>query len=344
MTDLKRKDILSLHRMIEESGLIVTVSHTHPDGDAVGSSLALARWLTSLGKQAISIFPDPINDSLAFLPLEDSVIIHSENPSAAEEAVQKADLLICLDFNSFSRVEALAPTLGGAKCRKVLIDHHINPDRPSFDLCFSETEISSASELLFWILMEMPENEGDANKLPGGSADALMAGMTTDTNNFANSVWPSTFNMASMLLGAGVDRDGILSRILQSYRENRLRLLGHILQDLMVTTPEGAAWFILDRDTILRYDVREGETEGFVNIPLTAGSVRMSVFLKQENGLFRVSVRSKKGTSANAFAIKYFHGGGHENAAGGKLYFPGDIAEPSGAAAYLEKAIKEFLG
>ena len=182
-----------------------------------------------------------------------------------------------------------------------MIDHHLNPDRASFELVFSETEVSSASELLYQVLLALP-GVGSAERLPLDVLTPLMAGMTTDTNNFANSVFPGTLRMASELIAAGVDRDRILSDLYNNYRENRLRLMGYLLSDNLVITPEGAAVMILDKETQERFGFRQGESEGFVNIPLAVSDVKISLFLTEEDGKFRVSIRSKRGISANKLA------------------------------------------
>ena len=167
--------------------------------------------------------------------------------------------------------------------------------------------------------------------------------MTTDTNNFANSVFPSTLQMASELLASGVDRDAILQQVYQSYRENRVRLMGYMQSENLTLLPGGGAYMILTKAIQHRFDLQEGESEGLVNVPLSIGEVRLSVLLKEDEGHFRVSVRSKKGTSAQQLAQRYFHGGGHENAAGGKLFTGEDIPSPEKAADYVEQALKDFL-
>ena len=214
-----------------------------------------------------------------------------------------------------------------------------------FDLVFSVTEISSTAELLYHILMSCPEICGDASRLPVKAAEALLAGMTTDTNNFSNSVFPSTFRMASELLGAGIDRDAIVASLYNNYRENRFRLMGELLHKVMKITPEGAAYMIISKDLAKKYDLREGETEGFVNMALGIKNVRMSLLLKEEDDRFRVSVRSKRGISANRCAALYFNGGGHELASGGKLLKEKDLdgGGPEKAASYTERVTGKFL-
>ena len=172
---------------------------------------------------------------------------------------------------------------------------------------------------------------------------ALLTGMTTDTNNFANSVFPSTLEMASGLLRAGVDRDRILENLYQKGRENRLRLLGHLLSERLIVTPEGAAITIFREEDRKRFGILEGETAGFVNMPLSIGKVRISGFFKEEDGILRVSLRSKKPLSARELAVRAFHGGGHEQAAGGKILVPEDIPTMDAAGDYLIGIFKEYL-
>ena len=240
-------------------------------------------------------------------------------------------------MNGFSRAGDLEADLHACKARKVLIDHHLNPDLPSFDLVFSQERISSASELLYQVLQAL------GGELPLPVLTPLMAGMTTDTNNFANSVYPSTLQMASELLAAGVDRDALLDRLYHRYRENRLRAMGAYLDELLHITPDGVAYAVLDRSFLERFELQEGETEGFVNLPLGIDAVRLSVFLREADGHFRVSLRSKRGVQASRLAAEAFHGGGHECAAGGKLYFPEDISAPDRAADYIETRTARFM-
>lgn len=334
-------NILTLDKWIDEASFICTVCHTHPDGDAMGSSAAMYFYLTcTRGKKAVALLPDANPPSLDFLLQGVEALTGAESAAAA---IASCDLLICLDFNVLSRTESLCGACTSFPGRKVLIDHHHSPDVSSFDLCFSDTEVSSTCELLFDILMQTPGIDGDASRLPARTAYALMAGMTTDSNNFANSVFPGTLRMASALLEAGADREDILARLYSSGREQRLRAMGDILRNRMVITPEGAAVTVLTEDVLAGYGLLEGETEGFVNIPLEVKEVRLSIFARWENGVFRVSLRSKRGTSARELAVSVFHGGGHEQAAGGKILIPQDIPSPSAAAGYIASAAARFL-
>lgn len=336
-----------LDSLVSGASHISVAVHTHPDGDALGSGLALVGYLARCrGKDAVLLVPDSVPQTLSFIlkdfggcPVKDC----SDDPAGVFGRIAASDLLFCLDCSSFARTGAMESHLREATAPKVLIDHHLSPDREAFGTVFSETEVSSTCELLLGILKEMPDVHGDLRNLPDCSLRALLTGITTDTNNFANSVFPGTLEAVQGLMEAGVDRDAVLSDLYNHYRENRIRLMGYLLHENLTVTPEGAALMVLDRRIQKEFDFRQGETEGFVNLPLSIDGVRLSIFLTEEDDRFRVSVRSKRGTSANACASRYFHGGGHELASGGKLFFPGDIPSPEDAKAYILKVTREFL-
>lgn len=341
---ITKEKINALEGIIRRAKKIAVLSHMNPDGDAVGSCAAVASYLSeACGKDVKVVLPNAPGEPLAFITKripQDRLLIHAKSPEAAEKAIEDAEAILVLDLNRLERVSSEESAVRRAKAPKVLIDHHIGPEAEAFGLVFSKTDVSSACELIYQILMEIV---GDARKLPPTCAYALMCGMTTDSNNFANSVFPTTLQMASALLEAGVDRDGIVESAFNSYRTNRIRLLGHMLDQRLHVTPEGAAWMILTKEIKERFDYRDGETEGFVNVPLTAKDIRLSIFLSEEDDRFRVSIRSKKGTSARDLAGRFFNGGGHENASGGRLLVPDDLPEKGDVEAYVENALKEYL-
>ena len=408
MDFIHQEDIVTLKRWLASASYPVIVAHTHPDGDALGASSGLALYLRGMGKDVAVILPDTPPDNLRFiLPKGIPFLFHDEDPAGAEARIARADLIILADANAFTRTSTLEPFLKDSAARKVLMDHHLNPDTQSFGLVFSTPDISSASEVVYWLLKALTgkETEKETEKeieketeketegmcagepkapvFPGASAHllapgktgpsamreehsamcegplamckgssemwakgigaALMTGMTTDTNNFANSVFPSTFQMASELIAAGVDRDTLIGKIYQSYRENRVRLMGYMQSEELHILDNGTAYMVLTRDIQERFDMRDGESEGLVNVPLTIEKVRLSVLLKEDDGHFRVSVRSKKGTSAQQLAQRFFHGGGHENAAGGKMLIGEDIPSADAAPACLEQVLKDYL-
>lgn len=338
--NLTEEKINGLKALLQAATRVAVLSHTHPDGDALGSTAGLCIFLTEkLGKTVTCLLPDTPPEHLHFL-LAPGVpyFFHDRQPREAREAVQAADLVILLDCNAFRRTEGLEASLKESPAPKILIDHHLNPDSESFSLVFSTPEISSASELLYWIL----KTAYGPVDVPTG--EALLAGMTTDTNNFANSVYPSTFQMASELIAAGVNRDAILQKIYWSYRENRVRLLGYMQGEPLHILPCGASYMILTRAIQQRFDLREGESEGLVNMPMAIAQVRLSLLIKEEeDGIFRVSARSKSGTSAQNLAQRYFHGGGHENAAGGKIIPGEDFTPAQGIEAYVQHVLTEYM-
>ena len=234
------QDIQKLDAFIEGAKEIVITAHIHPDGDAAGSTNALLGYLRSRGKDnARIVYPEPLADTISFIAAGTDgrmLLDPLTSPEESMSAIAGADLIFCLDCNSFARTGPLEDAMRSSSARKVLIDHHLAPDSGAFDLVFSTPEVSSACELLYNVLLALPDVGGDVSRLPKPSAEALMAGMTTDTNNFSNSVYPSTFAMASGLLGAGVDRDGILQKLFNEYRENRLRMMGWLLYENMRIT------------------------------------------------------------------------------------------------------------
>ena len=335
------KETALLSAWIDEAKVITAVSHARPDGDAAGCCAAMVSYLAaSRGKDAAAILPDfpPVNVGFVFDPSQPLT-----EPAAVAARLARTDLLICLDFNTLSRTEGLEGLLRGCKCRKVLIDHHEEPALAEFDLAFSNTKVSSACELLYEVLKRMPDVDGDAAKLPAAAARALMTGMTTDTNNFANSVFPGTLQMASELLAAGVDRDFILDKIYFSERSNRLYAMGEMLSERMRILPEGAAVIVLPQQFFDRHGLQDGETEGFVNMPLAIRDVRLSILAREDGDWFRVSIRSKRGVSARMLAKTRFHGGGHEQASGGKVFIPQDVQDAVSVERYIMETTARFM-
>ena len=348
MQALSAQKISTLNSLIDNADMVSIVTHTHPDGDALGSGLAVKLYLEQVrGKKVIFCHEDNYSRSLNFLftsaELENEAFLKSEDKQF-RKALQGSDLIFCVDCNSFSRTEKFQKIFSGSKAPKVLIDHHLNPETESFDLCFSEIDISSASELVFHVLKAMPDIDGNLGKLPPRCLTAILTGITTDTNNFANSVYPSTLAAVAELIAAGVDRDAILEHVYNEYPEGRIRLIGQLLSEKLTITPEGGAYMILTRKMLRKYQLEEGDTQGIVNLPLAIKDVKLSILLREESHHFRVSLRSKEGVSANQMAKDYFHGGGHEKAAGGKLFCQRDIIAKFRAGAYLRRSIKAFLG
>ena len=336
------ENVASFKHILESSSKVTVVVHTHPDGDALGSGRAMADYLSlRLGKDARLIIPDRVPKTLNFLMEGFDVLDASMEPEAAETRIATSDLILILDLNELHRTEQLSGAIASSPATKVLIDHHLRPDTAPYRLVFSEPERSSTCELLYFILKEL--EDGCAGNIPASSLYALMTGMTTDTNNFANSVIPTTLLMASELLQAGVDRDDIIDKLYHCDTEQRLLSFADMISNHLVILPSGISYMVMTEEMQSAYGVDAGETEGLVNMPLKVDRVRMSIFIREDEGHFRVSIRSKRGLSARDMAAEFFHGGGHELAAGGKIFWPSDIPEKSAVAAYLEEIAARFL-
>ena len=212
--------------------------------------------------------------------------------------------------------------------------------------------ISQSDLLVILDLNELHRTEQLAPIISSSSARKILVdhhlrpqldGFFLATNNFANSVIPSTLQMAAELLQAGVDRDGIIDKLYHSDRQQRLMAFADMVANHLTILPSGISYMIMTSEMQDAYGTDAGETEGLVNVPLTMQKVRMSIFLREEGGLFRVSIRSKRGLSARNMAAEYFHGGGHELAAGGKIFWPQDIPSKEAASSYLEEIAARFL-
>lgn len=319
--------------------IITLLTHTHPDGDAIGSTTGLYHFLEGLGYRPTLVLPDPAPANLVDL-LPDQVLIHSLDPVGADHALTHCDILIGLDFNQFKRTGSTETAASHSSARKILIDHHLNPDTAAFDQIFSEAGRSSTCELVYYLLLAHPTVQQSASKLSMDTLYSLTTGLITDTNNFNNSLSPATFRMAADVCEAGVDLDRITEKIYRSNRSNRIDLMGFLLNERRFQLKDvGAEYMLFSLQDQKKFDYLSGESEGFVNLPLQTKRVRLSaLFTETDEGCIRVSLRSKRGFSANRLAQRFFNGGGHENAAGGKLYLPLDDV-----AAYFEKAVRTFL-
>ena len=333
-------DTTSFEKLLATSHDIVLIGHFNPDGDAVGSVTAAWHYLKARGFKPRMILPSPYPESMAFLDADnpsDRIVICEGQLEEARRLVASADLLICLDLNHLARTEYLENDILASRAKKVLIDHHIAAELDRFDVVFSTIDVSSTCELLFDILMSLPDIAGDASRIPMRCAESLYVGMMTDTNNFSNSVFPGTFEMASKLIARGVDKNGLQEKVLFCYSESRMRLMGHLVKDKMTLLPRyAAAYMLLSNREKEAYGFRPGDSEGFVNLPMSIADVQVSaLFTENVDGKYiRVSLRSKGTIDVNRFAIRFFNGGGHRNAAGGRLYMPLEAVP-----AYFEQAL-----
>ena len=329
-------DVERLKELVAESNLIVLTCHAGPDGDALGATLGMAHYLKALGKEAVVIVPDAYPDFLAWLPDSQEIVRFDKHREKAELLIATADLIFAMDYNAPSRVDDMGPMITKAKAKKVLVDHHLQPEK-FCNLIFSYPQLSSTCEVVFRLVVAMKGYD----LLTKAACECIYTGMMTDTGCF--SYGPCTqevYLIISMLMQKEINKDRIYNKVFNNYSEGRLRLMGYVLYEKLRVFPERhAALITLSREEMARFDFNKGDSEGLVNIPLQMKGIYFSAFLREdtEKELIRVSLRSQGTFPCNKFAAQYFGGGGHLNASGGQ--HKGSLQE---ATEIFEKAITEF--
>ena len=335
LTPLIEKDLLfETQKQIDKAHKIVITTHLSPDGDAMGSSLALYHYLLDRGKDVRVIVPNAFPYFLKWMNGADNIIINTYIPNVAEQIIKNADLIFCLDFNILKRIGDVARYVEQSSAAKVLIDHHLLPDT-IFDVTLSYPHISSTSEIVFRLLFEM----GEFDKISPVVAECIYTGMMTDTGGFTyNSNEPEIFIIISMLIKKGVDRDLVYNHVSNNYNEQRFRLLGFTLSQRMKVYPDFRASLIyLSKEDQEQFTISKGDTEGFVNYPLSIKNIVFSVFIREDDKMVKISLRSQGDFPCNEFAADYFNGGGHLNASGGEFY--GKIED---AILLFEKGLEKY--
>ncbi len=307
---------------INSSKKIVITTHLSPDGDAIGASLALYHFIKNRGGNVMVLVPNSFPYFLKWMSGANEIEIFEYNPSAGHKILMNADLIFSLDYNVFKRVGDMGPILESSSATKVLIDHHPSPDG-SFDIIVSKPQISSTSELIFRLIYQ----SGGYVELTKSGAESIYCGMMTDTGGFTyNSADPETFEIISLLLRKGINKDTIYSNVFNNYSEDRFRLLGFILSQRMdVYHDKHSALLYLSNEDQSQFIFTKGDTEGFVNYPLSIKGIIFATFIREEEGIVKLSFRSRKSFRCNDFASEFFNGGGHINASGGE--FQGSLEE-----------------
>lgn len=310
------KNIRELRALIDQSHRIVITIHQAPDGDAVGSALALQSVLQQLNKDVRIIAPDALLHSLMSLPGAKDITDATGYPEFAAQLVREAELIICLDFNALSRIGAVGAEVAKASAPKVLIDHHLGPEDFA-DVCISHPQMCSTCFLLFKVLCAMEM----FTIIDKAAAEFLLTGMMTDTGNFSyNCADPEIYIVVAELVRKGADKEDIYRRMFETHSENSLRLNSYaLLKKMEVFADYGAALITITRDELNRFHYVKGDTEGLVNRPLAIPGVIYSAFLREENGYVKVSMRSLGNFPVNELCSEHFGGGGHKNAAGGEF-------------------------
>ncbi|MBQ0047113.1 MAG: DHH family phosphoesterase [Prevotellaceae bacterium] len=313
------QEATALKKLFAECRNVVVVCHTSPDGDAMGSSLAMYEYLKRKGKNVSVVVPNYFPDFLHWMKDAERVVLFDRQKSLGYNLLNQADLVCCMDFNVLSRIDEMGDVVGKLRCKKLLIDHHIGPDKAPFDLVISRPEASSTCELVFRVLDAI----GGIDSLTHAGAEDLYAGMATDTGFFSfNSNEPDIFIIISELLRKGIDKDLINRRIQNNFSQDRLRLIGYVLYEKLQVMPDlHASYFAITKDELANFKYIKGDMEGIVNMPLQIKGHKLSISLREdtEKPVIRVSTRSVDDFPCNELCAQFFNGGGHKNASGGTL-------------------------
>jgi len=295
---------------------IVVTMHQKPDPDAMGSSLGLAHFLRQFGHTVNVISPTNWGDYINWLPGIEDVLDYEASKENADKCIDAAEWIFCLDFNVLHRTRFMADKLANSSAKKILIDHHQNPDTQSFNYGISLTTKSSTSEMIYDLIVE----SGNENLINTTIAECLYAGAMSDTGSFRfPSTTASVHLMVAALKSTGFNHTLIHENVYENQHETRLRFLGFVLSSRMEVLYEyNTAIIAISKADILKFNIRTGDTEGLVNFPLSIKGIKFSAMLIDRDEERKWSFRSKGSFDVNTFAKTYFQGGGHFNAAGGR--------------------------
>ncbi|MHB9055463.1 MAG: DHH family phosphoesterase [Paludibacteraceae bacterium] len=317
-----------LKREIENAEKIVMVTHVGPDGDAMGAALSMWHFLMTIEKEPRVIVPSPPPNFLMWMPGADKVLIYKDKKEEADKIIDEADLILAVDFNTPSRLATMADKIVASKARKVLIDHHLNPNLEFANVVISYPQVSSTSELIFRAICRM----GLFSDINLGCAECIYVGMMTDTGGFTyNSNHEEIYSIIYELIKLGVDKDEIYRRVYNTFSADRMRLMGYCLYKKMKIYPEyQAALITLTQEELKEFNYENGDAEGFVNIPLSISNIVFTAFMRADPEKIKISLRSQGTFPTNKFAGEVFGGGGHLNASGCESYTT------------LDEAVKKF--
>lgn len=322
--EFAKEGITRARVLIERANHIVITTHMAPDGDAMGSTLALFHWLSDIcGKESVQVIvPNAFPAFFNWMPGAENILIYEKEQAKCNALTEEADLFVCTDFNDPKRIGPIGEKLIASSAPKILIDHHLHP-MDFADSVFSFPQASSACEIVYRFIRSMDSGIN----LP--VATCIYTGLMTDTGNFSfNSNSCELYEIIADLLRAGIQKDAIYDAVFNQYSTDRVRLTGYALYRKMRIFPEYHLSLItLSADELDQYHYQVGDTEGLVNMPLQISNVYYSVFMREERPKpgtpkprIRVSFRSQGDRPVNIWASEVFHGGGHANASGGELF------------------------
>lgn len=295
---------------------IAIFSHRNPDGDAMGSSLALRNLLTAQNHKVTVIMPSEFPDNFGWMPGSNEVLVYDIDPEGTLEAIKPAEVIFCLDFNSLERIDKMSGAVDESAALKIMIDHHRDPE-PFMDVMFSDPEASSTCELLYRLM----EGAGWLDRITVDIANCLYTGILTDTGSFRHATTAKVFEIAADLKRRHMDDYMVNDMIFNSAKVKSLKLLGHALLNRMEVLPdERSAIIYLTREDYKDFNIVRGDTEGIVNYMLTIKGIELAAFVTEQPRIVKVSLRSKYDVNVQALAREHFNGGGHINASGGYTF------------------------
>jgi phosphoesterase RecJ-like protein len=308
----------TLRSLLSQSETIVLCCHQNADGDALGAVLGMGELLRMLGKEPLMVVPDQYPDYLQWLPNTEKIVRYDKRRDYVDMVLKIADLVICLDFNTLARTDQMKDALQASPAKKLLIDHHPDPDIEAV-VKVSRPQASSTCELVFRVVWQL----GLFDQLGKHFAIPVYCGMMTDTGGFTyNSSNADIYYIISQLLTKRIDKDKIYRNVFHNYSEHRLRMVGHVLCNCLVVDAERhAAYYTLSREDQKRFHFIKGDGEGLVNMPLQIKGLKLSISLREDTDkqMIWVSLRSVDDFPCNEMAARFFNGGGHLNASGGRL-------------------------
>ncbi|AEM69325.1 phosphoesterase RecJ domain protein [Allomuricauda ruestringensis DSM 13258] len=309
-------DIKTVKSILSQPQKIAIIPHRNPDGDAMGSCLALYGFLKATGHTVQVVAPNDYPKFLKWMPWNDTVInFERENPKA-KEAINEASVIFTLDFNDLSRVGQMEAVLQEAEADFIMIDHHQQPSDYA-KVTYSDVSMSSTCEMVYNFINFLGETE----LIDADMATNLYTGIMTDTGSFKyRSTSSKTHRVVAELIDKGADNMKIHQKVFDTNSPSRLHLLGVALGNMVILPEYRTAYITLSQDELDQYDFKKGDTEGFVNYGLTLeGIIFALIFIEnREEGIIKISLRSVGDFSVNEFARAHFNGGGHTNAAGGR--------------------------
>ena len=314
MIDLS-KYTKELSKLFSSSENILIICHINPDGDSIGAQLALYHYFKSKGRNVSLLAPNNLQEFLKWMDGAAQINIFIRERNKCRMLIENADLIIMLDFNQSDRLGEAEEFVLSSRAKKVIIDHHLNPENFA-DLVISDPSKCSTSELIHELVCEI----NGANFMNRSYAEALYVGIITDTGNFEHGSYSArTFRIVADLLDTGILKEKIINLIYNNFSSDRIRLQGFALNQRMVVIPEfKSAYIYLSKDDLKSYNHVKGDTEGFVNMPLSIKGIHFSALFIEKDNFIKLSFRSKGKFPSNEFASQYFSGGGHLNASGGE--------------------------